>query len=304
MKTFLGLLNIIFATGSATGAPLGGILADGIGWRWWAFALSFQIFTLTYSFLRAFLLQVPAALLAILSVSIALKLPQKETSDFYSKLKRVDFGGAILLVTAVFLLLLALDRGGNISWNDNVTLASLFTSFVFFSGFGIVETHPAVAREPFLPRRIITDTSLLAAYLCNLFGLASSMCLIFHVTLYFQAVAGKSAAHAGLGLLPAVFGGVIGSLSGGIIMQKTGKYYWLTVGSYLLHTTGNIVILLVTGALIHSLRGASSGNFFFFSPEPLKSDWIFRSCNNVSWKWYTTSSLNCEGFILLTTCIY
>lgn len=32
--TWQGVLNIIFASGSAAGAPLGGILADGIGWRW------------------------------------------------------------------------------------------------------------------------------------------------------------------------------------------------------------------------------------------------------------------------------
>ena len=30
-----GIVNIIYATGSATGAPLGGILSDYIGWRWY-----------------------------------------------------------------------------------------------------------------------------------------------------------------------------------------------------------------------------------------------------------------------------
>ena len=30
-----GIINIIYATGSGTGAPLGGILADYIGWRWY-----------------------------------------------------------------------------------------------------------------------------------------------------------------------------------------------------------------------------------------------------------------------------
>ncbi len=29
-----GYLNIIFASGTATGAPLGGLLADSVGWRW------------------------------------------------------------------------------------------------------------------------------------------------------------------------------------------------------------------------------------------------------------------------------
>ena len=29
-----GYLNIIFGAGTATGAPLGGLLADSVGWRW------------------------------------------------------------------------------------------------------------------------------------------------------------------------------------------------------------------------------------------------------------------------------
>lgn len=30
-----GYLNIIFAAGTSTGAPLGGIAADYLGWRWY-----------------------------------------------------------------------------------------------------------------------------------------------------------------------------------------------------------------------------------------------------------------------------
>lgn len=29
-----GYINIIFATGASMGAPVGGIFADSIGWRW------------------------------------------------------------------------------------------------------------------------------------------------------------------------------------------------------------------------------------------------------------------------------
>lgn len=29
-----GYMNFIYATGTSSGAPLGGFLADSIGWRW------------------------------------------------------------------------------------------------------------------------------------------------------------------------------------------------------------------------------------------------------------------------------
>lgn len=32
-----GYINIIFAAGTSTGAPMGGLLADTIGWRWYVY---------------------------------------------------------------------------------------------------------------------------------------------------------------------------------------------------------------------------------------------------------------------------
>ena len=34
LPTSVGVLNIVFATGSAAGASLGGYIADSLGWRW------------------------------------------------------------------------------------------------------------------------------------------------------------------------------------------------------------------------------------------------------------------------------
>lgn len=33
---FLGVANMFFACGQAVGAPVGGLIADTIGWRWYA----------------------------------------------------------------------------------------------------------------------------------------------------------------------------------------------------------------------------------------------------------------------------
>lgn len=232
--TWQGVLNIIFATGSATGAPLGGLLADGIGWRW------------------AFLIQSPLTFLAFAIVSFALYLPSKEqeTSDFKSKLRRVDFLGALTLVSGVLALLVALDRGGNVSWTSSITLGCLAASFVLLSLFALVETR--IAAEPFAPARVLVHPSLLAAFFCNLLSIGAAMCVIFHAALFLQAAHGASAAQAGLGLLPAIIASVIGSLSSGIIMQKTGKYYWLTVVAYCTMALG--VVAIVSSTFLDNVR--------------------------------------------------
>lgn len=208
---------------------------------------------------RAFLIQVPFTALAILVVSLLLKLPKKDTSDLASKLRRIDFFGAVTLVLTVFTLLFGLDRGGNISWTERTTVLSLLASFVALLLFAFAEMHPSVAREPFAPKRIIAHRSLAAAYLCNFFGFGSSMCTIFNIALYFQAVAGRSASQAGFGLLPAIFGGVSGSLASGILMQRTGKYYWLTAGAYIAEFGGTILISLMTGVVVHNAIGTTFG---------------------------------------------
>lgn len=43
-----------------------------------------------------------------------MRLPKTETTNWKSKLRRVDFLGAFILVSAVFTLLLGLDRGSNV----------------------------------------------------------------------------------------------------------------------------------------------------------------------------------------------
>ncbi|KAJ7736049.1 MFS general substrate transporter [Mycena maculata] len=241
--TWQGILNIIYASGSALGAPLGGFLSDSIGWRW------------------GFLIQVPAIVLAIISVSLALHLPERDTSDFSTKLKRVDFPGALSLVLCVFALLFGLDRGGNIAWNDRYTIASLVAFGILFALFVTIEL--AWAAEPFAPKRIIANPALIGAYMVNLFGLMSAFSMTFHVALFYQAVLGKSPSEVGFWLIPSVFAGVLGSLAGGLIIQATGRYYWLTLSAYVAMVVGMVGTVLDAGIIIKSAIGVAVGTFVF-----------------------------------------
>ncbi|KAL0065003.1 hypothetical protein AAF712_007994 [Marasmius tenuissimus] len=239
--TWQGFINIIFSTGSMIGAPLGGLLADTIGWRW------------------AFLIQVPIVVAAFLSVSLTLHLPQTEVSDFKTKIKRVDFLGAVTLIFCIFFFLFGLERGGNVAWNDQYTTGALVISGVSFILFALTEMK--WAREPFAPRRIIVNPSLIAAYLVNFFAIASEMSMVFQVSLYYQAVRSFSAAQAGLAILPAIAGGVLGSLTGGLVIQATGKYYLITALACFLQVVGLLDVVLGSGIVFASVVGISAGLF-------------------------------------------
>ncbi|KAJ5492551.1 hypothetical protein N7539_001297 [Penicillium diatomitis] len=228
-----GIINLIYATGSGVGAPLGGILSDYLGWRW------------------AFLAQFPMCILAGIMVSLLLNLPAQESSHWKDKLRRVDFLGAIILVGAVLGFLLGLDRGSNVSWSLPLTIISLSVSVVLFIAFILVEVY--YAAEPFAPGHIIFSRTFFALYSCNFFSFGGWYAALFYLPLYFQAVDGVSATAAGLRLLPCILSGVCGSLLAGFIMRWTGKYFWLTVVAYGLLTAGCSMVYMFSGGILSTV---------------------------------------------------
>jgi predicted MFS family arabinose efflux permease len=234
-----GYINIIYASGAGCGAPLGGLLADSIGWRW------------------AFTGQAPLCLAAFISVFFVLKPPRQDEKHWKTNLGRIDFLGAIVLVFAVFGMLLGSDRGSNVSWSTPLSYGPLIVSVVLFGVFVWVEMR--YAAEPFAPGHIIFDRSLFPGYLCNFFSFGSWLAGLYYIPLFFQAVDGYGAAASGLRLLPAIIAGVLGSLFGGYLMRRTGRYYWLTVAAYTMLFIGMIVIFLFAGIISNSIWGMSIG---------------------------------------------
>ncbi|KAJ5570101.1 uncharacterized protein N7459_009531 [Penicillium hispanicum] len=227
-----GLVNLVYATGSAVGAPLGGILADSIGWRW------------------AFIVQVPLSIIASIAVSLMLNIPSPADSGscWKAKLRRIDLLGAATLIGAVLSLLLGLDRGSNVSWKLPITIASLGVSGFLSALFVLVEIY--VAAEPVMPGYILFDRNFLALYSSNFFGWAGWLSVLFYLPLYFQTVDGVSATVAGLRLLPSILASVSGSLLSGFIIKWTGRYYRLTVTAYALLAMGCSLLFLFSSGVV------------------------------------------------------
>jgi hypothetical protein len=203
---------------------------------------------------RAFYLQVPIAVIAFISVFFAVRVKSPIiTENLKIKMKRIDFLGSGVLILAVFCLLLGFERGADTTFISIEVISLLVGSAILFFVFVFVEAKISI--EPLAPIRIMVNKSLLASYLSNFFAFVGIMAAIFNMSLYYQVVEKFNAKQAGLGLLPAVFGGVTGSLLGGLIMQKTGKYYWLTVISYTITLIGTVILCATTGVVVRSLIG-------------------------------------------------
>ncbi|KAK7402977.1 hypothetical protein QQX98_011253 [Neonectria punicea] len=193
-----GYINILWAAGTSTGAPLGG--------------------------------QVPMCFGAFLAVYLVLDLPPVSHDHWLTRMRQIDFLGAFTLIIAVVALLAGLDSGSNLGWSHKVTLVSLSLAPVLFALFVFVEIK--VASNPFAPGHIIFDRSLFACYLANFFGVAGQLAILFFMPLFFQAVQGNSATQSGVLLVPGMIAGVLASLFSGWFIKRTGRFYWITVSGY------------------------------------------------------------------------
>lgn len=146
--------------------------------------------------------------------------PEERTSLLTRKLKRIDGIGALMLIAAVCTLLVGLHLGANVSWQLPAVIICLSVSLPLFVCLLIVELK--VASQPFLPRHIIFNGSLLACSLCNFFAFGTFMAMTYYLPLYWQAVEHLSATQSAVKLLPAIIANVSGSLFAGVVRSSQG----------------------------------------------------------------------------------
>ncbi|RFU32551.1 hypothetical protein B7463_g3771, partial [Scytalidium lignicola] len=207
-------VNIVATTGRSIGGPLGGFLADTVGWRW------------------SFIAQGPVMLVAI--ALVALKLPNETSTKGSpiqikgqpSKLRRIDFVGAFLVALTISSLLGALSLGGqNLPWSHPIVIGLGVSSIILGGIFVTYEVKYAL--EPVFPPLLLLRRDVATSYAVAALQGAAQLGMMFSVPLYFQVTQEASIAQAGSYLFPAVLGNTVGTIIAGIVIQKTGRYKWL-----------------------------------------------------------------------------
>lgn len=137
-------INVVATTGRSLGGPVGGWLADVVGWRW------------------SFFGQVPFMLLA--TALVMFFLPNREPShgevSAWRRLRRVDFAGSALLALFLLACLIPMEIGGiKVPWTHPVIPGLFAASGVLFVAFLRTEQR---ATEPVVPLAIfrVRDVNL------------------------------------------------------------------------------------------------------------------------------------------------
>ncbi|CEP64901.1 uncharacterized protein LALA0_S14e01816g [Lachancea lanzarotensis] len=222
--------NILVGTGAVIGASSGGSIAAIFGWKW------------------CFLVQVP---ISIAGTVFAYLFVQDQPNHTHvagiERWKKIDFSGAFLLIIGltaqlIFLTDASSSAGKGLEVLDWKSLAFLFLSIASLVLFAYVEK--TTSAHPIIPHHLLggsTNSILIIGFFVGFVAYA----YLFTLPLYFQVVAGDTAAQAGLRLAIPAFCTPIGGLIMGISMKQTRRLPALLIGGIALMFFGNVCFLFI-----------------------------------------------------------
>jgi EmrB/QacA subfamily drug resistance transporter len=208
----LGVYSFVAAAGGAIGLLAGGVLTDAINWHW------------------IFFVNVPIGLATgILTIRL---LPD----DAGIGLDRgADAPGAVLIVTALMLVVYAIVDAGDYGWGSVRTLGVVAVGLTLLAAF---VARQARATNPLVPLRVFASRTVSVANLMFALVVAGMFGMFFVGALYLQRVLHYNAIEVGLGFLPVALGiaalalglaarliirfGAKPTLIGGLILVATG----------------------------------------------------------------------------------
>ena len=225
---YQGLFGAVFGIASVVGPWLGGLLTDGLSWRW------------------VFYVNVPVGVVAMLF--IALQMPPLRGEPRNKVV--IDWTGSALLLLGILPLLLALSLGGaEYAWGSWQVIGMFGLAAAGIALFIWVETR---AKEPILPFDLFQNRTFVIANASALLigGVAFFGAVIF-LPIFMVLVTGASASQAGLTITPLVLGVVVGSFLAGQIVSRLRRYKAVVLCGIALTVVG---YLLMQGISVNTTR--------------------------------------------------
>ncbi|KAB8202449.1 major facilitator superfamily domain-containing protein [Aspergillus parasiticus] len=235
---YIGLLGTTYGTMSVVGPLLGGVFTDKATWRW------------------CFYINLPVGVPALAIIGLVFRPPAhaKPTSASWREvLLQLDLLGAAILIGALICFLLDMQWGGTSkSWGSAEVVCLLVGWGLLMTLFGLVQWYQG-ERASLVPRilkqRVVAGVSLFIFFLSG-----ANFLLQYYIPIYFQAIAGMSAARSGISNLPfIVLSSAFGAISG-IAITRIGYYtIFLATGS---------IIFTIGAAFIYTLDIGSPSSHY------------------------------------------
>lgn len=206
----------VWGLSSIIGPIVGGFITDQISWRW------------------VFFVNLPIGVVAALIIGFALREPKQHTKP------TIDYAGAILLMTAISLLMLAMVEGGSGGLITSQNLMIFAASAVLLVIFFVVEKR---AKDPIIPFDLFRNKTIAIAIPAGFLGGVAMFGAISFIPLFAQGSLGFSATAAGSLLTPLMLSWVSMSIVGGRLMLRVG-YRAITIVGYSALTLGFIFLAL------------------------------------------------------------
>ncbi|KAG7136145.1 Vacuolar membrane amino acid uptake transporter fnx2 like protein [Verticillium longisporum] len=233
-------INLAATIGRSLGGPVGGWLADTIGWRW-SFLGQAPIFMFALLLCMAYL---PSTTKRTVPPASAADQPAAKPSEpTKGSLSRIDWLGALLLALTILVFLAPIELGGSkIPWSHPLIPGLLASSAVLAGLFALAEARPGA--DPIFPLALLRQRDIVLSYAVILLQTAAQLGLMFAVPLYFQVTQRASNTVAGAHLFPAVAGNAAGGILAGLLIRRTGRYKRLTVLATICSSAAYVLLVL------------------------------------------------------------
>jgi EmrB/QacA subfamily drug resistance transporter len=170
-----GVWGAVTGVALAIGPLIGGLVVEGLNWRW------------------IFLINVPVGIVLLVLTLRRVPESRSENPD------PLDLTGSLFFGAACLFAALGLSRGNDAGWTDPAILAALIGSVVLLIAFVFVEWR---SKAPMLPLGLFRDPAFSATALVAFAQSVAIYPLLFFLAIYLQDGLGLSPIGAGLRLLP------------------------------------------------------------------------------------------------------
>jgi EmrB/QacA subfamily drug resistance transporter len=201
----LGVWGAVAGIASAVGVFLGGVLSQGLGWRW------------------VFFVNLPLCVILLVS-SFRLVSAERRSAS----LTHFDIFGAATVTVGMLLLIYTLIRVPQVGWGDWRTIGGLSGAALLLVVFVMNEQrHP----RPLLPLSIFRIKGLGAADATQVISMAGFYSMFFFVTLYMQNVLHFSPIQAGSAYVPVTLGVAMSAGISSKLFERVGTRPIIVVGA-------------------------------------------------------------------------